>query len=177
MTAGRAALLGVMQQYSLLHERLTRLEVQKLAYFLQEAGEPLKLTFVKHRFGPYAEVINHVLLALEGHYTRGFGDRGGTSSLRLLPGATDDADIFLRDHPNTLARFERVAQLIEGFESPYGLELLATVHWVATKDPAARQEWEAALSAVHAWSPRKQRTFRPYHVQVAWTRLREHGWL
>lgn len=74
-------------------------------------------------------------------------------------------------------RFDRVAHLIEGFETPYGMELLATVHAVAKDDPAARSDPEAALQAVRAWSARKRSTMRPSHVRVAWKRLREHGWL
>src|SRR5262249_47166044 len=74
MTLGRAALLLLIKQYRELDEfRLSGLEVQKLAYFLQESGEPLRLNYVRNRYGPYAENLNHVLIAMEGHYTTGFG--------------------------------------------------------------------------------------------------------
>ncbi len=55
-----------MQQYNGMAYRLTLLEVQKLAYFLQESGEPLKLNYVAHTYGPYAENLNKVLQAIEG---------------------------------------------------------------------------------------------------------------
>jgi O-acetyl-ADP-ribose deacetylase (regulator of RNase III) len=61
MTPGRAALLGVLDTYALPGYRLTMLEIQKLAYFLQVAGEPLRLEFTKGSYGPYTEVLHHVL--------------------------------------------------------------------------------------------------------------------
>jgi hypothetical protein len=65
--------------------------------------------------------------------------------------------------------------LIEGFESPYGLELLATTHWAAAHEDA--ETAEDATNLVRAWSPRKVRLFTPEHVEVAWTRLLDRGWL
>jgi hypothetical protein len=45
MTAGRAALVELMHHYlsGLLDPFVTLLEVHKLMYFMQEAGEPLRL--------------------------------------------------------------------------------------------------------------------------------------
>jgi O-acetyl-ADP-ribose deacetylase (regulator of RNase III) len=54
MTAARALLLKLMEQYLGLAYRLTLLEVQKLAYFLQEAGEPLRLGYEPGHYGPFA---------------------------------------------------------------------------------------------------------------------------
>jgi hypothetical protein len=86
-------------------------------------------------------------------------------------------EIAVRTIPGVQHRFDRVAELIEGFETPYGMELLATVHAVAKEDSAARSDPDAALRAVRAWSERKRSTMRPSHVRVAWERLRQHGWL
>jgi len=135
MTPGRAALFGLLERYAMPGYRLTLLEIQKLAYFLQAAGEPLRLNFVRGKYGPYAETLHHVLQRVEGHFIRGYGDRSRNASIRLLPGATDEANAFLEDHNDTLQRLDRVGRLIEGFESPYGMELLATVHWLAHEDP------------------------------------------
>jgi O-acetyl-ADP-ribose deacetylase (regulator of RNase III) len=177
MTAGRAALIGLLSNYDVPGYRLTMLEVQKLAYFLQSAGEPLRLKFVKERYGPYAETLHHVLQRLEGHFIRGYGDRSMDASIRLLPNAREQADQFLEQHPDTRQRLQRVSELIDGFESPYGMELLATVHWVAQESNAARSDAFAAVRCVHAWSDHKKRTFRQEHIQVAWQRLREQQWL
>jgi hypothetical protein len=77
--------------------------------------------------------------------------------------------------PTTLERFERVSDLIDGFESPYGLELLATTHWAATHDDA--HDADEAAEVVGKWSTRKERLFTPDHVRVAWQRLDQGGWL
>jgi O-acetyl-ADP-ribose deacetylase (regulator of RNase III) len=76
MTPGRGAILVLMSRYLVpgYDYLLSLLEVQKLAYFLQEAGQPLKLAFAKHQYGPYADNLRHVLHRIEGHFVEGFGD-------------------------------------------------------------------------------------------------------
>lgn len=56
--------------------------------------------------------------------------------LEILDGAAEAAEVVLEGQPETAARLDRVAQLIEGFESTYGLVLLATVNWAASRDEA-----------------------------------------
>lgn len=177
MTPGRAALIGVLRSYALPGYRLTMLEVEKLAYFLQTVGEPLRLQFIKGDYGPYAETLHHVLQRMEGHFIRGYGDRTQSRHIRLIPDAVEEADASLKESPDTVARLSRVSSLIDGFETPYGMELLATVHWVAREDPKACHSEEAAVRGVHAWSERKRQTFRADHIAVAWRRLRDEGWL
>jgi hypothetical protein len=71
-----------------------------------------------------------------------------------------------------------VLRLVDGFESPYGLELLASVHWVATHDDRGpSDELDVAIRRVQEWSGRKQRMFTEDHIAVAFERLREQGWL
>ena len=168
-----------MEQYLGLDYQLTQLEVQKLAYFLQEAGEPLKLHYVKHVYGPYADNLNKVLELLDGHFIQGYsGDRGPDVALRLLPGAVREADSFLAQEGNgSVSRLERVAELISGFETPYGMELLASVHWVVSKEEPGIKTREAVVEAVHAWNPRKRRILKPEHVHLAFDHLKQTGWI
>ena len=175
MTAFRATLIWLLSRYLAPGETASPLEVQKLLYFLQEAGEPLGLAFEKQRYGPYADAARHAVADLEGHYLIGFGDGTGPGDVRLVPGAIDDASAFLSDHSDTRQRYERVEQLIDGFETPYGLELLATTHWVAAHEDAEAPDVAAEL--VRAWSERKEHLFTDHHVEVAWQRLDEGGWL
>lgn len=177
LTLGRAALIELINQYALPGYRLTQLEIQKLAYFLQVAGEPLRLNYVKQQYGPYAENLHFVLQHLEGHYLRGYGARSGGSNLHLLPGANAEAEAFLSDHPETQERLRRVARLIQGFETPYGMELLATVHWLSQEDPSIKTDYHAAVQGFETWNQRKREYFRPEHIQTAWERLRQQGWL
>ncbi len=178
MTAGRAAILKVLETYRELRYGLSKVEVQKLAYFLQEAGEPLNLRFVKHIFGPYSDPLRHALNKLEGHFIRGLGDGVVEAEIEPMEDALREAEGFVRDHPELgiAERVERVARLIDGFQSSYGMELLASVHWVATYDGKVRSA-VAATSAVHAWNPRKKALITASHVSAAWKRLEGEGWL
>jgi O-acetyl-ADP-ribose deacetylase (regulator of RNase III) len=176
-TRARALFVRLMEQYQLPDYRLSRLEVQKLAYFLQVAGEPLRLRFVAHQYGPYAENLNHVLQLMEGHFIRGYGDRSRESSIALVPGATDQAREFLNGDEDGARRLREVAELIEGFETPYGMELLATAHWVAAEEPTAPRDVEETIKGVQSWSQRKKARFRPEHIRRAYQRLEEQRWL
>ena len=178
MTAGRAALVGLMDRYlaGLLDPFVTLLELHKLMYFVQEAGEPLRLQYVKAPYGPYAENLRHVLHAVEGHFVAGFaggGEQPG-KEITLVPGAVEDATRFLGAHPETLKRFDRVATLVEGFETPFGLELLSTVHWVATRD--AIEGTDQIVTSTYDWGERK-RQFSDRQIRLAVDRLVRKGWI
>ncbi len=178
MTPGRAALVGLMDRYltGLLDPFVTLLEVHKLMYFTQEAGEPLKLRYVAGPYGPYAENLRHVLQAIEGYYVSGYGDGGDAPDkvLQLVPGAVADARASLEAHPESQARFEKVAHLVAGFESPFGLELLATVHWIATRErPDSEQD---LIARTYAWAERK-RQFSEHQIRLARRVLVERGWI
>ncbi|MCO5173182.1 MAG: macro domain-containing protein [Trueperaceae bacterium] len=178
MTPGRAALVELMQRYlaGLLDPSVTLLEVHKLMYFMQEAGEPLRLRYVKAYYGPYAENLGHVLSRIEGHFIAGYADGGDAPDkpLSLVPGAADEAKSFLDQHETSRARFERVTGLVEGFESQFGLELLASVHWVISREGA--DQLDSVTRQVHGWNSSKRR-FTPRQIAIAEERLRAQGWL
>ena len=155
---------------------VTLLEVHKLMYFMQEAGEPLRLQYAKAPYGPYAENLRHVLRAVEGHLVSGYADGGDAPNkqIELVPGAVKDAEAFLSNRRETVGRFDRVANLVEGFETPFGLELLATIHWVVTREKATSVEDVAAK--VYAWNDRKKR-FSSRQIRIAFETLRTKGWL
>jgi O-acetyl-ADP-ribose deacetylase (regulator of RNase III) len=183
MTPSRAIVLKICERYFALGYKLTLLEVHKLLYFLQEAGEPLRLRFEKQTYGPYADNLRHLLHRFEGHFTLGFADGRNKpdTQIELLPGATQEADEFLEGHAETsresLRRMDRVADLIQGFESPYGMELLATVHWAATHDKASHAGLDGVRRTVEKWNPRKRKLMRPEHIELAWQQLTTRHWL
>ncbi|MDY0874094.1 type II toxin-antitoxin system antitoxin DNA ADP-ribosyl glycohydrolase DarG [Dongia rigui] len=182
MTPARALFIKLMQAYSALDYSRTLLEVQKLAYFLQVAGEPLKLKYAAGHYGPYAQNLNKVLEAMEGHFTRGYGDsQKPNAEIELLPGADEEASDFLSEKPDSIERLQAVSDLIEGFETPYGMELLATVHWAAhsggPKSTSRATTPQEAVVEVHEWNPRKKAIFKPEHIHVAWKTLEQRGWM
>ena len=178
MTPGRAALVGLMHRYldGLLDPFVTLLEVHKLMYFMQVAGEPLRLKYSKAPYGPYAENLRHVLRAIEGHLISGYTGDGDTPNkqLELVPGAIHDAHHFLQHHTDTLSRFDKVCDLVSGFESPFGLELLATVHWIIKNESATSTE--AVIQQMYAWNDHKK-CFTPRQISIAIEVLSKKGWI
>lgn len=170
MTKSRALLLASLNQYKEPGYRLSLLEVQKIAYFLQEAGEPLKLNFEKNKYGPYAENLNFVLQRLEGHYIRGYGDRNRSAEIYLINSAEKESHEYLENNKEEEQRLKKVNKVIGGFETPYGMELLATVHWILkTIQPSSDEE---LVKEVQNWNERKKELFPPKHIIKASNHLK-----
>lgn len=180
MTPGRAALVGLMDRYlrGLLDPFVTLLEVHKLMYFMKVSGDPAldRLRVVKGHYGPYADNLTHVLREVEGYFVSGYRDGGDVPDkpLELVPGAVGDADAFLDAHPETREHFERVADLVEGFETPFGLELLSTVHWVMSREGA--ETIDDLVTRTYAWNARKKR-FTARQITIAADVLTKKGWV
>lgn len=178
MTPGRAALVELVQRYldGLLDPFVTLLEVHKLMYFMQEAGESLRLQYRKHHYGPYADNLRHVLNTVEGHFISGYADGGDdpNKQLSLVPGAYNDAKEYLAKQKTTQEHFDKVVELVDGFETPYGLELLSTVHWVIKHEEVS--SCDDVISHVHSWNVGKKQ-FNERQINVAVDALKERGWI
>jgi O-acetyl-ADP-ribose deacetylase (regulator of RNase III) len=178
MTIGRASLIGLMNRYleAVMDPYVSLLEIHKLMYFMQEAGEKLKLKYAKAPYGPYAQNLRHVLNLIEGYFIRGFADAEDRPDIQieLLPEVAKQANLSLKNNTETQERFERVVNLIKGFETPFGMELLSTVHWVTTRENATTVD--EAIEKTYAWNDRK-RMFQEEHIRITWKVLEEKGWL
>lgn len=178
MTPGRAALVVLIDRYlaGLLDPFVTLLEVHKLMYFMQEAGEILRLQYVEALYGPYANNLRHVLKEIEGHLVSGYADGGDApiKQLELVPGAVGDANAFLEGNEKVRERFDRVADLVQGFETPFGLELLSTVHWVVSRKGAASSE--EVIKQTYSWNARK-RQFSSSQIRLALRTLAAKNWI
>lgn len=177
MTPGQAALLVLMDRYlkGLLDPFVTLLELHKLMYFLQAAGQNLRLTFEARPRGPYATNLRHVLARMEQHFIVGYGDGSDKPDtvIELLPGVVDEAKAFLAEDKEISRRMDSVGGLIAGFEDSYGMELLSSVHWVMTHDGDAAEDANAAVRAVRSWNPGKRKRLKPDHLAKAWERLKD----
>lgn len=178
MTEGRALLLVLIRKYlaAIMDPAVSLLEIHKLMYFMQVSGQPLRLNFTKGRYGPYGENLRHVLTRMEGHFIVGYGDAADEPGkpIEANTEAMIAADEFLARSQDARTRLNKVVDLIKGFETPYGMELLSTVHWVAVQEDASSPE-QATMKA-YAWSGRK-RMFSQEHIQLAWRVLERDGWL
>jgi len=91
-----------------------------------------------------------------------------------VPGAIKDAEAFLENIPETRQRIHQVFDLVDGFETPFGLELLSTVHWVVTKMKA--NSIDDVIKKTYAWNDRKKK-FSERQITVAHEVLRSKSWL
>ena len=178
MTAGRAALIGLMDRYlqGLMDPFISLIEVHKLMYFMQESGEELRLKYKKAQFGPYADNLRHVLNTIEGHFISGYEDGGDapTKQLKLIPKAVEDAKNYLTNKKNTNENFVKVAKLVDGFETPFGLELLSIVHWIVKNENASNLE--EVISKIYNWNERKKQ-FSEKQIKIALDVLIKNNWI
>lgn len=176
LTIARAALLKMMSIYEVFGNSLGRLEAQKLAYLLQTAGvEEFKLRFEAAQFGPFAEPLNKLLLTLDGHYLEGYGDRSRPSHMYVRPEILQAIDDYLGQFGKVNESIGRVSQLIAGLESPYGMELITSLHWLAVQE--GHRDLESAYRHLRQWNSRKAATFELQDVEFAWKRLVSSGWV
>mgnify|MGYP001169512450 FL=1 len=145
LTPARALVLELIRRYLVIGMDCSPLEVQKLVYMLNRSiaskglADPFNLTFEANKYGPYADDLRHLLNSLDGHYLM--------SDKRIADSKAFDSTIrFNYEHKETIQHYlesqgseylsvlNEVSQVIDGFESPYGMELLATVDWLIYKE-------------------------------------------
>lgn len=147
LTAARALIAELVRRYAVLGLDCTNLEVHKLAWFLDRSlrilklPDPLRLNFVANRYGPYADRLRHLLNGLDGSYLhceKRLSDAGPSDLIRFEDAKREKVMAYLRtpEVAQYLAALEKTTVIIDGFESPLGLELLATVDWLLTEGEA-----------------------------------------
>ncbi len=177
LTESSAMLLALLLQYQELGYSLTLLEVQKLAYFLQVSGEELGLRFQAHYYGMYADNLRKWLEHLEGTYLwveKRIADSKPDAEIELNLSKVQKIKDFVAQHCSEAQkkRLETVAQKIKGYETPFGMELLATVHWAKENSPS--QDPQVIQDLVYHWEKnpaRKKRLFSPKLIQKALEQL------
>jgi O-acetyl-ADP-ribose deacetylase (regulator of RNase III)/uncharacterized protein YwgA len=178
MTFPRAMLLKSLGDLEPLFDGMfDRISLQKVVYFLQALGVPYGLAFKRNLFGPYSETLRKALVALESYeMINGFTSEERLT--RVTPAGYALSDEFLNqtgkaDHAHSVV--DRLSKLIEGFEGPYGLELLATVHDLAVNDELGGVE--QISEAMGRWSDNKRNKFATTTIERAFNRLKEDGLL
>jgi O-acetyl-ADP-ribose deacetylase (regulator of RNase III) len=188
MTWGRAIMLEAVRRYMIRRGALepwedaagaSHLEIQKLMYFADVVEPSLNLSFVPGRYGPYSEKVRHLLQGMEGAYTAGFGDGTGRvldhAPIVLTDRGNQELDEFLRADTAAAQKVSRtvdaVLGFIDGFEGPYGVELLASTHWVAARE--MHTDAVSAAKAVRTWTQRKGRIYDDNRVGIALQHLQD----
>jgi len=151
----------LVRQYWVLGIECTLLEIQKLAYLLERTildkglTDPLDLQFSADRYGPYADRLKHLLNALDGSYLHCEKRLADASPFDLIwfdDTKRDRVAAFLTTPETKVYRraLEATAETIDGFQSPLGMELLATVDWLLDHRLADRRI-DSVKAALRAW--------------------------
>ncbi|MEF3075429.1 macro domain-containing protein [Methylobacter sp. Wu1] len=186
LTPARALIAELVRRYWVLGMECSLLEIQKLAWFLERAIEqfspgdnPLNLQFRAYKYGPYANRLSHLLNNLDGSYLHCDKRISDTDPLDVI-WFDDERKTYLQTYLKTEAKaympaLEYTAALIDGFESPFGMELLATVDWLLSRENVAPTV-EAICEGLKRWpaagaAERKSRLFDKHTIGIALERL------
>lgn len=188
LTPSRALIAELVRRYWVLGMECSLLEIQKLAWFLERSietqaiNDPLQLDFKANHYGPYADRLRHLLNALEGSYLKSekrISDANPLDVIWFDESKRERVKTYLQtDAKNYLPALELSTAVIDGFESPFGMELLATVDWLMVKEkcePSVEaieygiQNW----SAGQYWAARKAKLFDRRSIGIALQRLQQ----
>jgi len=175
LTAARAILLHLLDRYRILGYDINLLVAQKMTYLMQRFGEPMKLEFVKGPYGPYAHNLNFLLQKLNGAYLwYKEEDNKPTTTVKLEGAKLNDVERFIAEQATEeqRKRMDEVLDLIQGLETPYGLELLSTVDFVMHR--TGKRQLQEIQQEIHNWTDRKKDLMKPQHIKLVHTRLQQH---
>jgi O-acetyl-ADP-ribose deacetylase (regulator of RNase III) len=141
LTPARALVAEMTRRYAVLGNECTNLEVHKLTWFLDRSisqlqlRDPLRLRFVADRYGPYADGLRHLLDALDGSYLhcdKRLSDAGPLDLIWFEDSKREIVEAYLRSDAAAMygPALDLTAKVIDGFEGPHAMELLATVDWL-----------------------------------------------
>jgi O-acetyl-ADP-ribose deacetylase (regulator of RNase III) len=177
LTPARAMMLTLLYHYRQLGEYASEFAAEKLMYFLQRVGEPqLQLEFQKHFYGPYSGRVRHVLYALNGQFLNGVSLKSNRpfEPIELNPDRIGEVERFLTEqtNPDQRKRLDILMELIDGFQSPAGLELLASLDFLIRENKSF--DFDLLSGALKSWSSRKKRLFTSHQIGVALNRLKAY---
>ena len=163
LTPARAMMLSVLDDLVRNGEFVSEFAAEKVAYFLQRFGakEAFKLDFKPNFYGPYSGKVRHVLYHLNGSYVMGYSskDKKPFEELSLVMDAEKEVIKYLSQSENThyLKIAEKTKTFLNGYFSPFGLELLSTIDFIKTEKH--KDSVEEIIGELGSWSDRKRTLF------------------
>jgi O-acetyl-ADP-ribose deacetylase (regulator of RNase III) len=187
LTPARALIAEAIRRYWIQGIECTLLEAQKLAWFLERAIQrralenPLDLQFNANRYGPYAFRLQHLLDKLDGSYLhcqKRLADADPFDTIWFEESKREKLDLYLQSEEARayLPVLDDVDDLIEGFQSPLGMEALSTVDWLITKE-RLEPSLEGIRRGIAQWptepdhAKRKERLFDDQLLQLCLEQL------
>lgn len=180
LTKPRALILALINRYQVLGYDITHLEIQKLAYFLQRMGQHnLRLQYEKYVYGPFAHNLQHLLHHLEGSYLIGdtrVMDSKPLDNLVLRKEKIPEVMDYIEKNcsQDEKDRLQKIYDIIDGFESPFGVELLASVDWILDKNKNLSANKDEVFIQLKKWNKRKADSFNDLQVETALDRLKAY---
>ena len=176
LTAIRAMLLYSLAMYEKRGETPSVFAANKIAYFLQESGEPLRLDFVQYTYGPYTQAMDKLLYALNGKYIKGLEQMESKpfEPITLNYERMDEVNDFVKKKLSSLQRdrLKSVFSLIEGFESSMSLEILSSIHFLLRKNKSLTKV--ELFEQVQNWNNRKKGLIKERHIDIAVKHLEDY---
>ena len=177
LTDARAMLLYSLYKYEKLGEVATVFAANKLAYFLQKSGEPMRLQFVPYKYGPYAQAIEKVLYALNGKYIKGIEQMKARAfePLQLNYEKYDEVEKYVNTNLSSdqKQRLESVFKIIDGFETTLSLEILSSIHFLVSENPKLTES--ELFEKIQEWNERKKNLVTKEYIQIALEHLQLYG--
>ncbi len=180
LTSARAMLLSVLYELVRNGEFVSEFAAEKVAYFLQRFGakETFKLEFQPYFYGPYSGKVKHVLYYLNGSYIMGYSskDKKPFEELSIIPNAEKDVIAFLDKPENNKYKIiaDKTKKFLNGFYSPFGLELLSSIDFIISEKEIYTQEF--ITKELENWNDRKKTMFtNPHFIQVAIENIKQHN--
>lgn len=189
LTPARALVAEMVRRYCLLGIDCSILEVQKLAWFIERGVErlqlnnSLKFSFSANKYGPYSHNLTKLLDSLDGSYLhchKRLADADPYDLIWFNETKRDRVNTYLNsgEGKQFAAALEWASSAIDGFESPLGMELLATIDWMMERD-GIDPTFDSVMSGLKSWpggseaGRRKARIFNKRLVGVALQQLDE----
>ena len=177
LTDARAMLLYALFKYEKLGEVTTVFSANKLAYFLQKSGEPMRLQFVPYKYGPYAQAIEKVLYAMNGIYLKGIEQMKARAfePLQLNYEKYNEVEQYVSKNltSDQKQRLERVFSIIDGFETTLSLEILSSAHFLMSENPSLTED--QLFNKIQDWNERKKNLVTKEYISIALEHLRNYG--
>jgi O-acetyl-ADP-ribose deacetylase (regulator of RNase III) len=189
LTVARSLMAELIRRYEVLGFDCSIMEAQKLAWFLARASirarlpNPIADDFAANRYGPYSEKVRHLLDSLDGSYLiceRRIADAKPLDAIRFRNERQDHLAAYLTTSEVSQYRSALIhaSDVIDGFQSPHGLELLATVDWLR-RETGTAMDVPSMQTAIASWpgpqgaAERKARIFTSDQIRIAINHLRD----
>jgi uncharacterized protein YwgA len=178
LTPARAMLLYALFYYETLGEYSNLFVANKLAYFFKRLGvsDFQKLNFKGHFYGPYSEQVIPILHNLNGVYLKGLEQMNVKpfETIELLYEQKEAISKYIRKEITAEKRqqLKNLIGLVEGFQSPHALEILASVDYLLKENPNATLE--EVTNAIQSWNRRKKELFKPQQIKVVYEHLKNY---